>query len=144
MAACAQAVDGPVPEAPTPVTQGELEELIATRSPAVVNVWASWCLPCRSEAPLLAEGSAIHPDVTFVGLNVKDTASGAQSFMAEYLADADMVHLADDAGRIPIDLGGGIGVPLTFFYTADGNLFAIHRGIIDEPTLARFLDEIDR
>lgn len=82
--------------------------------------------------------------MTFIGLNVKDTPEGAQSFMAEYLADGDMDHYADDSGRIPIDLGAGPGVPATFFFDADGNLVATHRGIIDEPTLARFLDEIDR
>jgi hypothetical protein len=82
--------------------------------------------------------------VTFIGLNVKDDATDATEFMARYLADASMVHLADPSGRIPIDLGGGSGVPVTFFYASDGTLTATHRGVIDEPTLARLLDEIDR
>jgi hypothetical protein len=64
--------------------------------------------------------------------------------MAKYLADADMTHVADASGRIPVDLGAGPGVPVTFFYSADGSLIATHRGIIDEPTFARYLDEIDR
>ena len=118
--------------------------LVASGSPAVVNVWASWCLPCRSEAPLIATGSIVHPNVEFIGLNVKDSDANAQVFMGKYLQDADMVHVSDASGRIPIDLGGGPGVPITFFYNADGTLAATHRGIIDEPTLARFLDEIDR
>jgi cytochrome c biogenesis protein CcmG/thiol:disulfide interchange protein DsbE len=122
----------------------ELTASVTEHAPAVVNVWASWCLPCRSEAPLLAAGSTLHPDVVFIGLNVKDTEGGAQEFIARYLHDADMVHVSDASGRIPIDLGGGAGVPVTFFFAADGTLVATHRGIIDEPTLARFLDEIDR
>jgi hypothetical protein len=93
---------------------------------------------------MLATGSVVHPDVQFIGLNVKDTESGARSFMAKYLSQADMVHVADASGRIPIDLGAGPGVPVTFFYNASGELVATHRGIIDEPTLARLLDEIDR
>lgn len=144
VSACAESVDGPLPDPPAPVTHDELDTLIATGSPAVVNVWASWCLPCRSEAPLLATASALHPDVNFIGLNVRDTESGAQSFMAKYLSDADMIHVADASGRIPVDLGAGPGVPVTFFYSADGSLIATHRGIIDEPTFARYLDEIDR
>ncbi|MDA2979283.1 MAG: redoxin family protein [Actinomycetota bacterium] len=142
--ACSPTFDGPLPDAPTPVSQTEFDGLVAAGAPAVVNVWASWCLPCRSEAPLIATGSLVHPNVEFIGLNVRDSDANARVFMAKYLSDADMVHLSDASGRIPIDLGGGSGVPMTFFYAADGTLAATHRGIIDEPTLARFLDEIDR
>lgn len=145
MSACSPTVVGPLPDAPEPITLEELEESLSTSgSPSVVNVWASWCLPCRSEAPLIAQGSQVHPEVDFIGLNVKDTPLRARQFMAEYLSDADMTHFADERGRIPIDLGGGPGVPITFFYDSAGSLVATHRGIIDEPTLARFLDEIDR
>jgi cytochrome c biogenesis protein CcmG/thiol:disulfide interchange protein DsbE len=142
---CTPQVVGPLPDAPEPTTLEELEAILITSGvPSVVNVWASWCLPCRSEAPLIAEGSKAHPDVAFIGLNVKDTPQRARHFMAEYLADADMGHYADERGRIPADLGGGSGVPITFFFDSAGTLVATHRGIIDEPTLARFLDEIDR
>jgi cytochrome c biogenesis protein CcmG/thiol:disulfide interchange protein DsbE len=142
---CAPTPVGPLPDAPETITLEELEAFLrASGSPSVVNVWASWCLPCRSEAPLIAQGSQVHPDVDFIGLNVKDTPPRARQFMAEYLSDAEMIHFADERGRIPVDLGGGSGVPITFFYDGSGTLLATHRGIIDEPTLARFLDEIDR
>lgn len=144
LSACSPSVEGPLPDAPRPVDRAEFDALVAAGAPAVVNVWASWCLPCRSEAPLIATGSIAHPDVQFVGLNIKDSDERARVFMAQYLSDADMVHLSDVSGRIPIDLGGGSGVPLTFFYDSNGTLVATHRGIIDEPTIARFLDEIDR
>lgn len=142
--ACSSVPSGPLPDAPTETTTEDLSSLVSSSGPAVVNVWASWCLPCRSEAPLISAGSRAYPGVTFIGLNVKDTPSKARSFMAEFLSDASMVQLADRSGRIPVDLGGGPGVPITFFYDAAGNLAATHRGVIDEPTLARFLDEIDR
>jgi thiol-disulfide isomerase/thioredoxin len=145
VAACASTPTGPLPDPPTPTTLDELNTAIATgRQPTVVNVWASWCLPCRSEAPLLAQATQVFPDVEFIALNVRDTEQNARKFMAEFYADADMTHLSDRSGRIPIEMGATSGVPITFFYTADGQLVKIHLGIIDEPTLARFLDEIDR
>lgn len=144
--ACSSPVpEGPLPPAPEPITLEALETELDTGGTAtVVNVWASWCLPCRSEAPLIAAAAAGHPDVRFIGLNVRDDPSDAQAFIATYLDEIDMLHVADRSGRIPIDLGATTGVPVTFFYRADGSQAAVHLGIIDEPTLARLMDEIDR
>lgn len=145
VAACSSAPTGPLPDAPTPTTFEELNTAITTGGQAtVVNVWASWCLPCRSEAPLLAQATQVFPDVEFIALNVQDTEQNAREFMAEFYTEADMTHLSDRRGRIPIEMGATSGVPITFFYGTDGQLANIHLGIIDEPTLARFLDEIDR
>lgn len=146
--ACSSAADiarEDLPDPPTPTTFEEVTAIIETSGePLVINVWASWCLPCRSEAPLISAGSLSHPDVEFVGLNVRDSPTNASRFMAEFLSDADMTHLEDRSGNIPVQLGATRGVPITFFYRSDGELAGMHLGIIDEPTLARFLDEIDR
>ena len=75
---------------------------------------------------------------------MRDSPTDASRFIAEFLSDADMVHLEDRPGNIPVTLGATRGVPISFFYRADGELAGLHLGIIDEPTLARFLDEIDR
>ena len=147
-AACSSASDiapEDLPPPPTPTTFEEVTAIIETSGrPLVINVWASWCGPCRSEAPLIAAGSLAHPNVDFIGLDVRDNPADASRFMAQFLSDADMTHLEDKPGNIPVQLGATKGVPITFFYRADGEQAAMHLGIIDEPTLARFLDEIDR
>jgi hypothetical protein len=55
-----------------------------------------------------------------------------------------MTHYEDKSGAVTFELGGGRGLPVTFFYDASGEVVQIHRGILDEPTLAFYLDEIKR
>ena len=130
-----------VPELPT-IEAEELNALLeASAEPVVVNVWASWCVPCRSEAPLL-ERAAADTDVRFIGINVRDDQQGARGFIAEFFPNAPIEHYFDGEGNLPIDLGGTRGVPLTFFYAPGGELVTLHTGVIDERTLALQIDEI--
>ena len=130
-----------VPELPT-IAAEELNALLQeSTEPVVVNVWASWCVPCRSEAPLL-ERAAANEDVRFIGINVRDDQNGARGFIAEFFPNAPIEHYFDSEGNLPIGLGGTRGVPLTFFYAPGGDLVNLHTGVIDERTLALQLDEI--
>ncbi|MBT8217293.1 MAG: TlpA family protein disulfide reductase [Acidimicrobiia bacterium] len=126
------------------ITPDELQTLIAdTDRPLVLNVWASWCIPCRSEAPLLRTAHEQFGDeVRFVGLDVRDNQSDARAFLNEFDL-AGFEHYFDQSGAAQGSLGAG-GVPLTLFYRADGSLFELHFGVIDERTLALNLDEIGR
>lgn len=143
--ACSAASDVTPADAPVPITLDKLTaEIGASGRPTIINVWASWCLPCRSEAPLLATAAATRTNVDFIALNIRDNPTNAAAFIAQYYDNAPMIHYEDRPGTIPIEMGGGRIVPITFFYNADGTIVQIHRGIIDEPTLAFYLDEIQR
>ena len=132
-----------IPELPTTTAEAVIELLEASERPIVLNVWASWCTPCRSEAPLLERAAAqFAGDVTFLGVNVRDGQSGAREFIAEFFPSAPIEHYLDRPGEVPIALGGNTGVPLTFFYAPHGELVQLHSGVIDERTLALQIDEI--
>jgi thiol-disulfide isomerase/thioredoxin len=117
--------------------------LEASERPIVLNVWASWCVPCRSEAPLFREANArLGEEVTFVGVAVRDRAPDTARFIAEFDLDG-FEHFLDPPGAVPAALGG-FGVPLTFFFDAGGQLVELHSGIIDERALALQVDELLR
>ncbi|GMQ84531.1 MAG: hypothetical protein BMS9Abin07_0095 [Acidimicrobiia bacterium] len=143
VAACSPTVAVDV-DPPPPTTADEVTRLLEESTlPVVLNVWASWCVPCRSEAPLLSKASLRYEgEVRMIGLNVRDTQGGAAAFISEFYLDAAIEHLADSDGFIPIGLGGSRGVPLTFFYRPGGELSFLHYGVIDERTLALQIDEL--
>lgn len=117
-----------------------LAVLAASDRPAVVNVWASWCLPCRSEAPLLAAAARARGDeVRFIGIVVEDDAAPAARFVEEF--GLDFEHWFDPDRRIPARLGG-VGVPVTYFVDAGGDIRSTHLGVLDERTLAFGIDEL--
>ncbi len=107
----------------------------------VVNVWASWCLPCRAEAPLLRE-AARHFDgqVTFIGVDIQDKPAEAAAFIAEFGLDK-FDHVADPDRSIPALLGGS-GVPITYFVASGGEIVSTHIGIIDERSLVSGIDAL--
>jgi cytochrome c biogenesis protein CcmG/thiol:disulfide interchange protein DsbE len=85
----------------------------------VVNVWASWCVPCRDEAPLLLQ---LSQDSRFrlVGINYKDEAGNARRFVARF-GNPFAAAGADDSGRAGIEWGV-YGVPETFVVGRDAKI----------------------
>lgn len=85
----------------------------------LVNVWASWCVPCHDEAPLL---DALSKDTRFqiVGINYKDAPDNARRFLNRYNNPFTAVGV-DDRGRASIDWGV-YGVPETFLVGRDGRI----------------------
>lgn len=116
--------------------------LKASTQPVVVNIWASWCGPCRSEAPLLREASEAYGSrVRFIGVDVNDTQSGAAEFIARYGLDIEQYF---DPQSAILSAFQSTGVPQTFFFSPGGTLQFAQHGIIDEHTLALHLDDLLR
>jgi cytochrome c biogenesis protein CcmG/thiol:disulfide interchange protein DsbE len=112
----------PVPDFVMPPVEG-LQNMpglasddLKTGTPTIVNVWASWCGPCRVEHPVLMDLAA-RDDVRLVGLNYKDAPQNARRFLGT-LGNPFQAVGADRTGRTAIDWGV-YGVPETFI--VDGN-----------------------
>jgi cytochrome c biogenesis protein CcmG, thiol:disulfide interchange protein DsbE len=85
----------------------------------VLNVWASWCVPCHDEAPLLVQ-LARDPRIRLVGINYKDQADNARRFLGRY-GNPFAASGADTNGRAAIEWGV-YGVPETFIVGRDGKI----------------------
>jgi cytochrome c biogenesis protein CcmG, thiol:disulfide interchange protein DsbE len=86
---------------------------------SVLNVWASWCVPCHDEAPLLVQ-LAQDKRIRVVGINYKDQAENARRFLGRY-GDPYAANGADENGRAAIEWGV-YGVPETFVVGRDAHI----------------------
>ena len=95
--------------------------------PVVVNQWASWCGPCRYEFPFFARVARKYDGrVAFLGVNSKDNAEAARSFLKRY--PVPFPHFSDPDGDIARIFRGGRAFPTTAYYAADGELVFTHAG----------------
>jgi cytochrome c biogenesis protein CcmG, thiol:disulfide interchange protein DsbE len=102
----------------------------------VLNFWASWCVPCREESPLLQRW---HDRIgsrggTVLGVNVLDVSSDARAFVGEY--DLSYPMLRDGGGESGKEFAL-IGYPETFVIDRRGRIVSVTRGPVDEADLRR-------
>ena len=108
----------------------------------LVNVWASWCVPCHDEAPFLLE-LAKDKRIQVVGINYKDVPDNARRFLGRY-GNPFAASGADANGRASIDWGV-YGVPETFVVGRDGHIaFKLIGPITQDNFDAVLKREIDR
>jgi thiol-disulfide isomerase/thioredoxin len=109
-------------------------------TPVVVNVWASWCEPCKAEAPALVQAALKYgAEVQFIGLDVQDVRDSALQYIRRY--QLPFPSLFDPTLAIGTSLGL-IGPPGTFFYDRDGTLVDSIRGQISATQLEKSIARI--
>lgn len=107
----------------------------ARGSPVIVNFWASWCVPCVEEHPLLV-GLKQRTGATILGVNHKDQAANARRFLARY--GNPFTAVGTDDGRAAIEWGV-YGMPETFVISGDGRVAYKHIGEITAENLKQKL-----
>ncbi len=129
---------------------GELTELSADEfegvlvglrgTPVIVNIWASWCSPCRTETPLLQRTWVTHGDeVVILGVGSKDVPSNLLAFMKEF--GVSYPNVFDSSGGIRARLGLR-GFPTTYVFGSDGKLRTTIVGGLTEQRLAAVLEDL--
>jgi cytochrome c biogenesis protein CcmG/thiol:disulfide interchange protein DsbE len=109
--------------------------------PVVINFWASWCPPCRYEAPLLERTWRAYRNqgVVFLGVDLQDREEDALSYIREF--DITYPNGPDPTGEISIDYGVS-GLPVTFFVSRKGEIVRRWVGAIEKGVLISAIEEI--
>lgn len=107
-------------------------------APVVLNYWASWCVPCREEAPLLERSWREQRDrgVLFLGINMQDITGDARAFMREF--DISYLNVRDPTDRTA-RRWGVTGLPETFFISARGQVVGHVIGVVSSEQMSQGL-----
>ena len=109
----------------------------------VVNFWASWCVPCRTEHTELVAASSAYREagVVFVGIDFQDRRTSALAFLDELGRARGYRYVTDPGSRAALDFGV-FGVPETFLLDRSGTVAAKITGPVTFPLLAGALDDL--
>ncbi len=133
----------PAPEFGVPLLAGGQFEFAAPDAqPIVINLWATWCPPCRRELPMLADVAASREDVRFLLASQGE----AEGVVRDYLMGAGIAqaHIGlDHAGQLARHYGT-IGLPVTLFLDREGVLAHVHVGEISRAVLLREIATLSR
>lgn len=133
-----QATDKPLPALAVENLQGQLTMLNTFQGqPVVLNIWATWCPPCRREMPVLAAAQENEPDIHFLFVNQGE----GPGTITQYLASEQL-----QLQNVLLDLGGQVGrhfhsagLPTTLFFNASGQLVDSHVGELSRARLGDYV-----
>jgi len=107
----------------------------------LVNVWASWCSPCRAEAPVLEDLSKEFPTVQFVGLLTRDSIESAQAFKKRFAITYPTI--SDDQILLGFRQSLAVAaIPTTFLIDKEGKVAARISGEITYSSIKKLLEEL--
>ena len=108
---------------------------------AVVNVWASWCSPCRAEAPILVSLASKYPNVAFIGILTRDNPANAEAFerrfKVPYPTIIDDSILIGFKGSLPAN-----AIPSTVILDKTGRVAARISGVITVASLTQLIERV--
>lgn len=107
--------------------------------PVVLNLWATWCPPCRREMPVLERAADERPDVAFVFANQAESSEAVRDFLAHEGLQLDNMLLDPDTAVARHFQARGL--PTTLFFNADGTLRNAHLGEVSRSRLDEYLNE---
>ncbi len=125
-------------------TEITLADRLADGKPIVLNFWATWCGPCKSELPAFDKAASEYADrVTFMMLNMTDgyqeTVDGVKEFMEDNGYTFPVYFDTNYSAAIPY---GANSIPLTYFVTSDGVVVGGYMGAMPEETLYNYLEQL--
>ncbi|MCX8528170.1 MAG: TlpA disulfide reductase family protein [Candidatus Nanopelagicales bacterium] len=136
----------PAPDVRGTTLDGSVFTLADHRGDVVVmNVWASWCAPCRAEAPALAEVATrmAAKGVTFVGIDTRDSTATAQSFVDKF--QVPYPSIVDPDGQVQLLFGDSLppqAIPSTVVIDRQGRVAARALGRVDAATLRGIIEPL--
>jgi len=111
--------------------------------PGVINVWASWCAPCRAEAPELVAVAQKHPDVNFLGLDTRDSDAPARAFVEKF--GITYPNLPDPNGQLVLQFSDSLppqAIPSTLLIDSEGRVAGRFLGAVQAGDLDAALQDL--
>jgi cytochrome c biogenesis protein CcmG, thiol:disulfide interchange protein DsbE len=125
----------PAPDFTVPLINGGTftlsEHLNEDNRRVVLNLWASWCIPCRTETPDISAFAKANPDVKVIGVSVQDTEVAARSFADEFAPAYDL-GLGDAVFEAAYPR---LGLPVTYIIGTNGVVEEVFTGIVNQEIL---------